>query len=124
MVVAFSETYGPPSRRVLPSRAIVERAGQEADLLVASWEDAEYLVTLLRMPDSSAFRLIVASTRLRALAEAAGAAGVLLDLHEAPRCTQRRRRGRPLRSREVEAGQQGCLQAVTVHFISIRSPRT
>ena len=84
MVVAFSQTYGPPSRRVVPSRAIVERAGQEADLLVASWEDAEYSVTLLRMPDSSAFRLIVASTRLRALAEAAGAVGVLLDLHEAP----------------------------------------
>ena len=36
------------------------------------------------MPDSSAFRLIVASTRLRALAEAAGAVGVVLDLHEAP----------------------------------------
>ena len=84
MVMAFSESYGPPSRRVVASRTIVERAGQGADLLVASWEDAEYSVTLHRMEDSSAFRLIVASTRLTALAEAAGAAGVLLDVHEAP----------------------------------------
>lgn len=41
-------------------------------------------VTLVRMPESSAFRLVVASTRLRTLAEAAGAVGVLLDVHEAP----------------------------------------
>lgn len=40
MVMAFSESYGPPSRRVAPTRAIVERAGQDGDLLVASWEDA------------------------------------------------------------------------------------
>lgn len=46
------------------------------------------------MPDTSAFRLIVASTRLGALAQAAGAAGVLLDLHEAP----------PARSDDVEDG--------------------
>ena len=39
-------------------------------------------------------------------------------------CTQRRRRGRPRRSREVEAGQQGGLQAVTVYFIAIRSLHT
>ena len=52
MVGAISKTYGPPSRRVVPTRAVAERAGQDADLLVAVWEDADYSVTLLRMPDS------------------------------------------------------------------------
>ena len=66
MVGAISETYGPPSRRVVPTRAVEERAGQDADFLVASWEDTDYSVTLIRMPDSSAFRMIVASTRLGA----------------------------------------------------------
>ena len=84
MVEAISETYGPPSRRVVSLRAGTERAEQRADFLVALWEDAEYSVTLLRMPDSSAFRMIVASARLGTLAEAAGAGAVRLDVHEAP----------------------------------------
>ena len=73
MVETISETYGPRSRRVVPTRAVTERAGQGADSLVAVWEDTDYSVTLLRMPDHSAFRMIVASTRLETLAQAAGA---------------------------------------------------
>lgn len=98
MVGAISETYGPPARRVVPGRAVAERAGQDADLLVAIWDDAEYSVTLLRMPDSSAFRMIVASTRLGALAQAAGAVGVQLDLHEAPQPQV------PARTDDIEGG--------------------
>jgi hypothetical protein len=84
MVGAISKTYGPPSRRVVPTGAVAQHAAQAADLLVARWDDAESSVTLLRMPDSSAFRLIVASTRLGTLAHAAGAGAVQLDSHEAP----------------------------------------
>ena len=84
MVEAISDTYGPPSRRVASPRAVTERAEQSADFLVAVWEDAEYSVTLLRMPDSSAFRMIVASARLGTLAQAAGAGAVRWDVHEAP----------------------------------------
>ena len=84
IVGSISEIYGPPSRRLVPSRAIAEHAEQDADLLVACWDDAEYSVTLLRVPDSSAFRMIVASTRLGTLAQAAGAGAVRLDSHEAP----------------------------------------
>jgi len=84
MVEAISETYGPRSRRVVSTRAVTKRAGQGADFLVAVWEDTDYSVTLLRMPDHSAFRMIVASTRLETLAQAAGAGTVRFDLHEAP----------------------------------------
>ena len=84
MVEAVSGAYGPPSRRVASPRAATERAEQSADFLVAVWEDAEYSATLLRMPDSSAFRMIVASTRLGTLAQAAGAGAVRSDVHEAP----------------------------------------
>jgi hypothetical protein len=83
MVGAISETYGPPSRRVVPTGPVVQRDEPE-DLLVATWEDADNSVTLLRVLDSSAFRMIVASTRLRALAQDAGAGAVQLDSHEAP----------------------------------------
>ena len=98
MVGAISKTYGPPTRRVVPNRAIAERTGQDADLLVASWEDADCSITLLRMPDSSAFRMIVASNRLGALAQAAGALEVRLDLREAPQ------REVPARGDDVEDG--------------------
>jgi hypothetical protein len=84
MVEAISETYGAPARRVVAAPAVTERTGESADFLVAVWEDADYSVTLLRVPDSSAFRMIVASTRLGTLAQAAGAGAVRLDLHEAP----------------------------------------
>ena len=84
MVEAISETYGAPSRRVVAAPAVTERTGGGADFLVAVWEDADYSVTLLRVPDSSAFRMIVASTRLGTLAQAAGAGAVRLDVHEAP----------------------------------------
>jgi hypothetical protein len=84
MVEAISETYGPPSRRVVSTRAVTARAGQGADFLVAVWEDADYSVTLFRVPDSSAFRMIVASARLGTLAQAAGAGAVRLDVSEAP----------------------------------------
>jgi hypothetical protein len=84
MVGAISETYGPPSRRAEPTPSFAEQhSEQDADLLVACWEDTEYSVTLLRVPNSSAFRLVVASTRLGALAEVAGAGAVRLDSHEA-----------------------------------------
>ncbi len=96
MVGAISEAYGSPSRRVVPTRPVAERVGQDADWLVACWEDSEYSVTLRRVPDSSAFRMIVASTRLVSLAQAAGAGAVGLDLHEAPQ------REVPARGSDVE----------------------
>jgi hypothetical protein len=84
MVEAISETYGPPSRRVVAAPAVTARTGEGADFLVAVWEDPDYSVTLLRVPESAAFRMIVASTRLATLAQAAGAGAVGFDVHEAP----------------------------------------
>jgi hypothetical protein len=98
MVAAISETYGQPSRRVERNRPGTQHAEQNDDLLVACWDDVEYSVTLLRVPDSSAFRMIVASTRLGRLAQAAGAGAVRPDVHEAPQLEV------PTRSSDVEDG--------------------
>jgi hypothetical protein len=98
IVGSISEIYGPPSRRMVPNTSSAEHSEQDADLLVACWDDAEYSVTLLRVPDSSAFRMIVASARLGTLAQAAGAGAVRLDLHEA------RKPDVPARSTEDEDG--------------------
>ncbi len=97
MVGAISETYGPPSRRAEPTPSFAEQhSEQDADLLVACWEDTEYSVTLLRVPDSPAFRLVVASTRLGTLAQVAGAGAVRPYSHEAPQ------RDVPARINDVE----------------------
>ncbi len=85
MVGAISEIYGPPSRREEPTPSFAEqRSEEDADFVVACWGDTEYSITLLRVPDSSAFRLVVASTRLGSLAEVAGARAVRPYSHEAP----------------------------------------
>lgn len=85
MVGAISEIYGPPSRRAEPNRSFAEQHSKhDADFVVACWGDTEYSVTLLRVPDSSAFRLIVASGRLGSLAQVAGAGAVRPYSHEAP----------------------------------------
>lgn len=99
MVGAISETYGPPSRRMERSHPLAERRAQDVDMLVARWEDDEYSVTLLRVPDSSAFRMIVTSTRLGSLAQTAGAGAVRLDSHEPPQ------RDVPRRMHDVEDAQ-------------------
>ena len=86
MVGAISEIYGPPSRRAGVIHAIAAKdSDQDADLLVACWDGTEYSVTLLGVQDSSAFRLIVASTRLGTLAQVAGAGAVPRDSHDRPR---------------------------------------
>jgi hypothetical protein len=105
MVAAVSAIYGLPSRRLesIPWDAV--RSERAADLLVACWEHAEHTVTLLRVPDSSAFRLIVASTRLGTLAQAAGAGPVRLDEREAPRADA------PARREEIEDGQTALQKA-------------
>ena len=85
MVGAISEIYGPPSRRAALIHAIKAKdSDQDAELLVACWDGTEYSVTLLGVQDSSAFRLIVASTRLGTLARVAGADAVPLDARDGP----------------------------------------
>lgn len=86
MVGAIAEIYGPPSRRAGLIHAIAAKhSEQDADQLVACWDGAEYSVTLLGVQDSTAFRLIVASTRLGTLAQVAGAGAVPLGFAQPAR---------------------------------------
>ena len=84
MIAAVSETYGPVSQ--VPSRRLGTPTVQYGfpDTPLGVWGDAEYSVTLLRVPYPESFRLVVALTRLENLAYTAGAAAVQLDKAEAP----------------------------------------
>jgi hypothetical protein len=52
--------------------------------VLARWEDADYVLNLVRSPYGSRFGLIASSKHLDSLAEAAVAAGIHLDEQEAP----------------------------------------
>lgn len=84
MIAAVSETYGPVSE--VPSRRLGTPTTQYGfpDTPLAVWGNADYSVTLLRVPYPESFRLVVASTRLENLARTASAAAVQLDKAEAP----------------------------------------
>jgi len=70
MVAAVSRVYGPPAKRTDPPNAVGLRP---ADSVVAQWIDGERQVALLAVRGQTAFRMIVASVPLEALAR--GAAG-------------------------------------------------
>jgi hypothetical protein len=84
MIAAVSVTYGPVSQ--VPSRRLGTPTVQYGfpDTPLAVWGNAEYSVTLLRVPYPESFRLVVASTQLENLAHTASAAAVQLDKAEAP----------------------------------------
>jgi hypothetical protein len=72
LVAAVSKVYGPPTKRApLPDRVgwQLQRAD---DVVVAMWTERAYPISLLALPGPSTFRLIVSSSRLEALARAAG----------------------------------------------------
>jgi hypothetical protein len=84
MIAAVSATYGPVSQ--VPSRRLGTPTVQYGfpDTPLGVWGNAEYSITLLRVPYPESFRLVVASTRLENLAYTASAAAVRLDKAEAP----------------------------------------
>jgi hypothetical protein len=85
MIAAISQTYGQPVSQV-PSRRMGTPTVQYGfpDTPLAEWGSDTYSVTLLRVAYPAAFRLVVAHTRLDALARTATAAAVRQDTAEAP----------------------------------------
>jgi hypothetical protein len=85
MIDAISTTYGPPFLpAVNNTQAVTSRVEAESGTPVARWGDADYSVVLYRSSYASAFRVIVTSPRLDALAQSAAAQAIRLDEREAP----------------------------------------
>ena len=83
LIAAVSAKYGTTTRPglmlVLPSMF-----AEDTVQVVARWEDADNLFSLIQLPYGSAFQLLMLSKRLNALADTALAEGVRLDAEEAP----------------------------------------
>jgi hypothetical protein len=84
LVAAVSKVYGPPAKRSQPA----DRAGSHPqladDVVIAEWTESAYQLALLTVPGQSAFRMIVSSPRLEALARAAGTLMEPADRHDQP----------------------------------------
>lgn len=86
MIASVSEMYGLsrlPATWLTPAPAPSTSLGFE-DTILARWGDAEHSVHLFRSPYQATFGLVIASTRLDALARAAVVEGARLDIEEAP----------------------------------------
>ena len=84
MVKSISAKYGPPTSIALE----IDSAGKEQYELrqkpVASWEDSQYSLNLVRSSFSNAFQLVIYTKRVNADADAALAQVVKADELEAP----------------------------------------
>lgn len=82
MVAAVSRVYGSPAKRTDPPNAVGLHPQRPADSVVAQWIDRELQVALLAVRGQTAFRMIVASVPLEALARGAGAHETPADLQD------------------------------------------
>ena len=84
MMKSIAVKYGPATSIALE----IDSAGNEKYELrqkpVASWEDSQYSLNLVRSPLSNGFQLIIYSKRVNAAADAALAQVVMVDELEAP----------------------------------------
>jgi hypothetical protein len=81
LVAAVSKVYGAPAKRTHPPSPVGLGPQRPVDNVVAQWTDGEHRVALLAVQDQGAFRMIVASAPLEALARAAGAHETPADVH-------------------------------------------
>jgi hypothetical protein len=92
MVKSVSEKYGPAT--IVPPEigAGVDTAYDTQQKPVASWEDGQYSLKLVRSSFSDVFGLVVFSKRANAQAELAIAEAVKLDEQEGPKREAERRK--------------------------------
>jgi hypothetical protein len=85
MVDAISSIYGPPSSSTVATEGTdTRRAEAAASRIVARWNGPGYAVVVTRWSYGGAWRLVVESTTLAALARAADARALALDVQEGP----------------------------------------
>ena len=98
---AISTTYGLALKPAPRKNAPAVRYG-DPDLLLATWGNAESTLALFRASYPVTYRIVVESTQLANLAQAAGAEAVRLDASEAPQ--------RDLEQRQKEAADEHAAQ--------------
>lgn len=84
MVKSISAKYGPATSVALEIDAPANEPYTVRGKPVASWEDSQYSLNLLRSSYSNAFELVIYSKRVNAEADAALAQTVKVDEQEAP----------------------------------------
>ena len=85
LVEALSAAYGQPAPTTARTRMTPPAGARTDSLVVARWESAESLVTLLRDAYMDEFQLVVASKASGTRARAASREAIRLDDPEAPR---------------------------------------
>jgi hypothetical protein len=85
MVKSISAKYGPATSVALEIDAAANEPYGVRGKPVASWEDSQYSLNLLRSSFSNTFELVIYSKRVSAEADAALAQVVKVDEQEAPR---------------------------------------
>jgi hypothetical protein len=108
MVAAVSTLFGPPTRRTLVSSAATRTPARTPETVIARWIRGDQSVVLLAIQGRTAFRMVVVSTALEALARAAGAREAPLDRPDWPAIDAARERAElggeePLRQRTRQA---------------------
>jgi hypothetical protein len=84
MVKSISAKYGPATSVALETEATANEPYSARGKPLASWEDSQYSLNLLRTSYSNAFELVIYSRRVAAEADAALAQVVKVDEQEAP----------------------------------------
>jgi hypothetical protein len=83
IIEAVSIKYGTPMKPA-GSMVLTSQFSSETVEVAARWEDLEYSFNLVQLPYGSTYKLLILSKRLNALADAALAEGIRLDIEEAP----------------------------------------
>jgi hypothetical protein len=96
LVESISAAYGAPTRASATTRTSLPAAAFPDSIVVARWENAESLLTLVRGSYKPEFQLILISKALSARARSAVRDAIRLDAVEAPR--------REAEQRKQEAG--------------------
>src|SRR6266478_9628922 len=84
MVKSLSAKYGPATSVALEIDAAANEPYTVRGRSVASWEDSQYSLNLVRSSYSNTFELVIYSKRVAAEADAAIAQTVKVDQQEAP----------------------------------------
>lgn len=89
---SLSAAYGPAVLASARTRFDVPSAALGGSIVVARWQDAETLLTLVRAEDTPEFQLVLASKTTGARAQSAIREAIRLDAVEAPRRELEQRR--------------------------------
>jgi hypothetical protein len=104
MVDAISTAYGPPSSSKISDEGTDARGNESvAARLVARWNGPGYAVAVSRWAYGGAWRLVVESTALAALARTADVRADLLDVQEGPQREAERSRRQQQGKNDAEA---------------------